>query len=116
MPQPKDTRTLYHVTQTANIPAIMREGLAPRIGVRSLDAGETTPAVYLFPDVASLMDAMCNWLGDCFGENEPLTVLTVDARGLRCDVAGYEARVYGRILPDRLTVDAELSESVCPPR
>ena len=68
---------LYHITPTANLPSILSSGLKPQIGIRAQAAGETTPAVFLFPSIDAAENALLNWLGDAM-EDTPLTLLKVD--------------------------------------
>lgn len=69
---------LYHVTPTFNVPAILSEGLVPQIGERSAQVSETLPAIYCFAGLAELEDAVMNWMGDYFDEDEPLALLRVE--------------------------------------
>ena len=46
--------------------AILANGLEPRIGERSAQANEPTPAVFAFVDRVSLEDGLSNWLGEAF--------------------------------------------------
>lgn len=62
--------TLYHVTPLSNLDSILRTGLQPQIGEHSLSAGETVQVVYLFTGKENLEQAMLNWAGDMFGDEE----------------------------------------------
>ena len=73
-----DITTAYHVTHSASWPRIQAEGLLPTIGDRSADLGEVEARIYLFPDKDSMNNALMNWLGECFEEEENLYVLEVD--------------------------------------
>lgn len=72
----------YHVTLVSNLESILKDGLLPMIGERSIEAKESEPAVYLFPTIVDMEDALMNWLGDwytdTYGANVPLAVLEVD--------------------------------------
>lgn len=68
--------TLYHVTPSFNVDSIQKDGLQPRIGERSLSAGEKTPAVFLFANKDDLEQALMNWLGEIF-EDEELVILEI---------------------------------------
>lgn len=72
----------FHVTPASNINAILADGLIPAIGTRSMELGEPVPAVYLFPSEDDAADAVGNWLGECFEDEEELALLTVDIAGL----------------------------------
>lgn len=82
----RQAQSYFHVTPTRNIEAIRREGLIPKQSVMNDE-----PGVYLFKDRVSLEDALMNWLGDRFDDDEPLSVIEVAADGLRVEPgAGYE--------------------------
>lgn len=90
---------LYHVTPPANIPGILRDGLLPQIGERSAIAGEAVPAIFCFAGLDETENALMNWLGDYFDEEEPLSLLRID---LPPDAvfgkgAEYEVLVLSRI-------------------
>lgn len=68
--------TRYHVTPSSNVDSIRKNGLQPRIGERSLSAGEKTPAVFLFANQDDLEQALLNWLGEIF-EDEDLVILEI---------------------------------------
>lgn len=68
----------FHITPTANVPAILMEGLQARIGPRSEQLGEPAPAVYLFATLEAADNALGNWLGECFEDDEQLSLLAVD--------------------------------------
>ena len=72
--------TMYHVTPVQNLDAILREGIKPQIGERSLELGESNPVVYLFATVTDMEDAQ--WLYECFEEDEELVVLEVYIDGM----------------------------------
>src|SRR5208282_6194720 len=82
----------YHVTPTANVPRIMSEGLIPQRGPRSKRMADH--GIFLFEDMETMEDALSNWLGDEFEEDEPLTLLGVelppDAKNRTDDSADYE--------------------------
>lgn len=67
----------WHVTQFESVPDILRDGLLPRLGPRSQDAGETKPGIYLFPSYEAAEDALLNWLGEQFPEDTRLALIKV---------------------------------------
>lgn len=79
----------YHVTPRANLDSICEKGLEPRNGVRSLMLGESKDAIYLFPSIENMENALSNWLGELFEDEEVLVVLEVDILGL--DIVQSEA-------------------------
>ena len=72
----------YHVTPLENLAAVLRDGLVPALGPRSLQMGEPEPAVFLFTSYEAMETALSNWLGDEFPEEEALVVLHVDMDAL----------------------------------
>lgn len=68
----------FHVTPARNIDAILASGLIPAIGERSTELGEAAPAIYLFPTIEDAEDAVGNWLGESFDEDEELALFAVD--------------------------------------
>ena len=66
----------YHITPTVNVPTIMQQGLVPQTGERSA-VMEQEDGVYLFKTRDDAGDALTNWLGDEFGEDEELSMLEV---------------------------------------
>jgi len=99
----------YHVTTTyAWEHHIQQEGLRPAIGERATEYGETTPRVYLFPNIEAYEDAMLQWLGELFDDDEPLVLLKVSlplavfADYIEQDVA-YEIAVTQPIPPMHLS-------------
>jgi len=68
----------YHVTPFDNLKSILAEGLKPQIGERSSLGGELEPAIYLFESLKAVEHAMMNWLGECYGEDEQVSLLAID--------------------------------------
>ena len=64
--------TLYHITPADNKDSIMKKGLIPQVGERSARAGETSPAIYLFPSIEDAEQALLGWLGEEIGDEELL--------------------------------------------
>jgi len=82
----------------------MRRGLNAAVGNRSREAGES-PGIFLFTSKEAAHDAVCNWLGDYFEEDEPLCLLEINAEGLSLSVtADYERVSRQTISPDRIKV------------
>jgi len=102
----QSTVTLYHVCLTRSLPRILENGLAPRIGPRSKRRGEKKPAIYFFPDLETLDDALSNWLGDEFSESAKLALLKVQIPHgveVKSDVE-YERHIHEPVPPDHITV------------
>ncbi len=71
----------FHVTPKQNLNSILANGLIPQIGKRSEDIGESQEAIYLFPNFEEMDNALANWLGECFiddDEEEDLIILQID--------------------------------------
>jgi len=83
----------YHITPAENLPSISRDGLVPAIGPRSKELGERVSAVYLFPSIESMEDALANWLGDAFDEDVVLALLAVDVDERQCIHTGADYEV-----------------------
>ena len=79
---------VYHVTPTKHIPFMKVHGIVPKKPTVRFEP----EAVYLFTNKEVAIDAIMNWLGDKFREDEPLVMLTISTNGLELhdsDV-GYE--------------------------
>ena len=68
----------FHVTPLKNLESILENGLIPQIGERSLEIGEPIEAVFLFPNFEEMNDALYNWLGEEFDDDEDLAILQID--------------------------------------
>lgn len=100
---------IYHVTPSRNLDSIMREGLRPMIGPRSVLIGEVTEKVYFFGTMHAVEDAMSNWLGEEL-DNEPgaISVLAVDRSGLHLfSDAGYELACLHLVPPEKISLAFE---------
>ena len=96
----------YHVTPTHNIESILKNGIQPSIGDRSLDLGEKEPRIYLFTSIDSCKNALMNWLGNYFEDEDDgfLSILEINpdfVEGL--SEAEYEIASYQVILPVNIT-------------
>lgn len=103
--------TLYHVTPSDNVPSISKNGLVPQIGPRSRSLGESKLITYFFPDRDAAEQAVMNWLGEEFEEDEPLTLLEVlvEPQGVvKADPNLYELEVGVIIDPRNIRVLEEL--------
>lgn len=69
-------KNFYHVCQTSNVESILTKGLIPQIGDRSSQL-EKESGIYLFGNIEDVVDGVTNWLGDEFGEDEELTLLSI---------------------------------------
>jgi hypothetical protein len=73
----KSFRVYYHVTPTENLNSILYKGLISRLGERSSKIEDESDGVFLFGSKEEATDAVMNWLGDEFEENEPLSLLKI---------------------------------------
>lgn len=98
---------VYHVTPSENLDNILTSGLVPQVGDRSRKIIGEKSAIYCFPDKDSMEDAMMNWLGDEFDEDEPLALLEIDTTGLDghvTDGAEYEVAITSVIPPQNIRI------------
>lgn len=99
----------FHVTLNSNLPSILSHGLIPRIGERSAQltssgfALESVPRVYFFPTLEDCENAIYNWLGDDFPDDEALSVLTVSLDGLEIEMdCDYEIATRHQVPPSQI--------------
>jgi hypothetical protein len=98
---------VYHITPTINLDNILMRGLMPKIGDRARKIEGEKPAIYCFPDKSAMEDAMMNWLGDEFDEDEALALLEIYTAGLKGQVtegAEYEVAITSVIPPQNIRV------------
>ena len=95
---------VWHVTPTANVWSILENGLEPRIDKRAAECGETKPGVYVFAHPSDLENALSNWLGDCFEEDEPLSIIQLDVPIdlIHSTNAEYERVVHTLLMPKHI--------------
>ena len=74
---------MYHVTPSSNVKSILKNGLTPSKGSNSQDYGEEQDSVYLFPTIEDAEDALGNWLGDQYEDEDiSFSLLKVNVTGL----------------------------------
>ena len=98
---------VYHVTPSENLDSIMSKGLLPQIGDRTRKIVDEKPAIYCFSDKNAMEDAMMNWLGDEFDEDEALALLEIYTAGLKGQVtegAEYEVAITSAIPPQNIRI------------
>ena len=85
---------VFHVTPRKNLSSIKTHGIQP--GALAPADVSDKKAVYLFKNKIDVEDAIMNWLGDKFDEDEPLVLLTIRKSGLNLvsSSAGYEIMSY----------------------
>lgn len=93
---------LYHVTPEKNISTMKQSGIVP---VQCEPSHISLPAIYLFNDKTIMEDALMNWLGDKFDENEKLIYFTIDPRGIdvqesdvKYEVVSYETIPWKNVI------------------
>ena len=68
----------FHVTPSRNCRSIMEQGLIAQCGERSSACCEGSPAVWLFPSVQEMENALMGWLGEEFEDEDALAILQID--------------------------------------
>ncbi len=69
----------FHITPKQNLNFTLSTGLLPQIGKRGEEAGEPQEAVYLFPNFEEMDNALANWFGECFEDDDTeLVILQID--------------------------------------
>lgn len=98
---------VYHVTPARNLPSIQRHGLNPTVGGRSAKIQSESRAVFCFPSIEHVEDAIVNWLGDEFDEDEQLALLAINTKNLNGGYtpnAEYEIAITSTIPPSHIDV------------
>ena len=100
----------YHVTAARCLDTIMEEGLRPQVGERSEVMGENIEAIYLFTSREAMEDAVMNWMGDAYEEDDELVVLEVSLEDGFELSGGFEVEAIVKqvIPPERLKVAERL--------
>lgn len=107
LPKPEK---FYHVTTQSNLDSIMSNGLIPSIGERSSRLGEENSSIYLFDSKQSVEDALGNWLGEEFDEDEQLVLLEVSSKDIDTvpsfegDDSSFEWTTKNAITPSNIKV------------
>lgn len=90
--------TFYHITEQFNLPSILRAGLLPRRGARSLLIGERQERVYCFSSLDGVHDALMGWADMGWAEDVPLVILELDAPPRELGIKdGFEVHFHGAI-------------------
>ena len=71
---------VYHLTKKSNLPSIKKHGLKPSLPV---DTPTDDEGVYVFKTKQDAEDALMNWYGDRFDEEEEFVLLTIKTDGLQ---------------------------------
>lgn len=97
---------VYHVTPISNLKKIQTSGLLPRRGPRARRLGEKNDAIYTFPSLTDVEDALGGWLGNEFSEDARLALLAVKLpEGVRTQSdVGYEQAILDPIAPENIRV------------
>jgi uncharacterized protein (DUF952 family) len=92
---------LYHITKKSNISSIKKNGLLP-----NRPTVDEPHGIYLFKSKTDAAEALMNWLGTRFEENDELVLLTIDPNGLKIHPstlnANYEVISYDSIPPKNI--------------
>ena len=108
-------KVLYHVTPAKNLPSILRHGLTPNVGSRAAKIYGEQSGIFCFPDKVSVEDAMMNWLGDQFDENETLALLAIDSTrltGKYTPGAEYEVVITSPIPVGNIRVESKDMDAI----
>lgn len=93
----------FHVTTSENLQLILKNGFIPSIGPRSHKIKEQIPKIYFFPSIEHCCEALVNWLGDEFDENDELFVIKVNLKGLVLEhIVGFEITSNHHIPPEKI--------------
>lgn len=111
--KPSTSVKYWHVTKQENLPFIRKNGL---IAKKPLDY-QDEPGVYLFKSKIDAEEALMNWLGDRFEEEDELVMLPVDKDAVRETVPGADYEIISRqnIAPGALGKPIKLDEQVRKP-
>ena len=96
---------VYHLTKLSNLESIKKHGLRPAVPV---DMDTEEEGVYLFKTIEDAEDALQNWYGDRYGDDEEFIILTISTKGLRLfsTLADYEYISY-EVVPASNIVNVE---------
>lgn len=103
-------RKYYHITPAKNVSKILKNGLDPK-KPQDYDDEE---GVYLFKSKDDVDDALMNWLGDRFDEDEDLALLEIDGNYVKRvspGGAGYEVIVKHAIPAEAIKLSRSLLEN-----
>lgn len=91
----------FHLTKKSNIQSIKQYGLRPSIPV---DMPSEEEGVYLFKTREYAEEALMNWYGDRYDDNEEFVLLTIDVSDLRLfgTLVDYEYVCYENIPPKNI--------------
>lgn len=90
MNQPNYLKTVYHVTTVKNWRKIAKTGLKTQIGKLSQKIGEDEKAIYTFPSLNELDNALMNWLGEEYEEMEEELDEKIELAILEVDVSSFK--------------------------
>jgi hypothetical protein len=102
----KKPSCMYHVTPSSNVQSILKNGLLPKTGDNSSTYGEKEDKIYLFPTEEDASDALSNWLGDQYEDDDiEFSLLQVNVSGLPLESeVEYEYYTRSAISPDKIKV------------
>lgn len=94
----------FHVTSASALASIEAQGLIPQIGPRSRLMDEAQPATYFFASKEDVENALMNWLGEEFDDDETILVLEVNLRGIEIkrEIGQFEFTTHQTIEADRI--------------
>jgi len=92
----------YHITKKDNLSSIKKYGILPK---KNKEMANEPFGIFLFTSKNDAEDAVVNWLGDRFDEEEELVMLTLDSsyiRDIKQSIAGYEVYTENPIDPQAI--------------
>ena len=97
----KKQNVVFHLTKKSNVPSIKTHGLKPAIPT---DMPTEEEGVYLFKTKQNAEEALMNWYGDRYQDDEEVVLLTIDISNLRLfgTLADYEYVSYEQIPPSNI--------------
>ena len=101
---------LYHVTRKSSLDRVLKSGLKAKV---PRDMKNEPKGVYLFKTVEDLEDAVMNWLGDRFDEDDELVMIKIDGRFIKNNdiattSAGFEIISKKNIPPEAILLVEEI--------
>jgi hypothetical protein len=86
-----DKQLLWHITSKRNLKSIKKHGILPKIPADMTDEKE---GVYLFKSYHDAEDAVVNWLGDRFDEDDDLVAIGIDPIGVRIEKSAADYEIF----------------------
>ena len=93
-------KPVYHVTNKKYLNKVLKHGIGPRIPA---DMPGEERGVFMFKSYDDMENALMNWLGDRYDEDDELVVLKINPDGLTLkNTAEYEVMSKTKIPPQNI--------------